>query len=62
MKRDREFTEARAVGECEWKKDANNGGVYFTSCNNAHEFSAGELDDNSYIYCPYCGKKIKEAK
>ena len=40
---------------CEWVKTD---GFYL------HRTSCGEKDtfDDSYKYCPYCGKKIKEVK
>ena len=39
---------------CEWKlTDTKKVMPYKTSCGNE------DLYDNSYIYCPYCGKKIK---
>ena len=39
---------------CEWKlTDAKKLMPYKTSCGNE------DLYDNSYKYCPYCGKKIK---
>ena len=39
---------------CEWKlTDTRKVMPYKTSCGN------DDLYDNSYKYCPYCGKKIK---
>lgn len=39
---------------CEWEVKCN---YYVTSCNNSTDIMC-QLKDN-YIYCPYCGKKIK---
>jgi hypothetical protein len=43
---------------CEWKDD---GECYLTGCGPAHYFAAGNVNENRYKFCPYCGKPIKEA-
>lgn len=35
---------------------------YTTSCHQGQVFIDGDVEDNRYIFCPYCGKKIKENK
>lgn len=36
--------------------------VYKTECNNEFGTNFGDYKKNGYIYCPYCGKEIKEHK
>jgi hypothetical protein len=33
--------------------------IYDTRCGNYHMFIEGNPIDNKYLFCPYCGKKIK---
>jgi len=33
-------------------------GIWETYCGNAHEFFADGPVENSYKYCPYCGRRI----
>lgn len=35
---------------------------YETSCDNGQCFIEGSVKENHYMFCPYCGKKIKENK
>lgn len=43
---------------CKWTEDEN--GAYDSECNNKFEFLGGSSpEENGFIYCPYCGKKIK---
>lgn len=47
---------------CDWEKYT---GVslrefWITSCNNTQHFTCGNLEDNDFKYCPYCGKLIIE--
>lgn len=44
---------------CEWIRDNDEFDVYDTKCRNRHVFFEGSPEDNEYVYCPYCGKKIK---
>ena len=45
---------------CRWKYD-NAYGYYDTACGNAVSFDAG-IKDNGFLYCPYCGKRLSDAK
>jgi hypothetical protein len=45
---------------CEWKEDPD--GFWDTSCGHAYSFEAGNPCEDSFDYCPYCGKKIKVEK
>lgn len=47
--------------ECEWKLEDEDVNLYATGCNEYHLLCEGTLEENKYRYCPYCGKKIKEA-
>ena len=49
----RKYEENKADDVCEWRMtDTKKLMPYKTSCGNE------DLYDNSYKYCPYCGKKI----
>lgn len=52
--------EKRAKKVCVWKW--NNDGFWATACGYAQEFSAGDIKENGYKFCPSCGKKIKEKR
>jgi len=41
---------------CEWVSDEN--GPWSTGCNNAFEFTVGGPNENSFKFCPYCGRAI----
>ena len=49
------------IGECEFKSEREPDGdeYYETSCGNALSMTEGNLSDNWYKHCPFCGKKIK---
>lgn len=46
---------------CEWRLIDYDANVYDTTCRNPHILLEGSPTDNSYEFCPYCGKKIKVA-
>ena len=48
------------TGICEWTEDED--GIWETDCGNMHVFLDSGPDENGYIYCPYCGKKVGEKK
>lgn len=31
---------------------------YITSCGHVFEFLDGDVDENDFVYCPFCGKGI----
>lgn len=35
-------------------------GFYETGCESSFIFEAGMIKDNGFVFCPYCGKEIKE--
>jgi rRNA maturation endonuclease Nob1 len=42
---------------CEWREDED--GIWDTGCGNRFEFNHGGPPENSFEFCPYCGKKLK---
>lgn len=49
------------MDKCKWTQDED--GIYDTDCNNRFEFIGGSTPkENSFEYCPYCGKPLKERK
>jgi DNA-directed RNA polymerase subunit RPC12/RpoP len=36
--------------------------LYNTGCDNTFEFHDGTIIENDFLYCPYCGRRIVEAK
>lgn len=51
--------------KCEWVEGVPgrfNSMLFETSCKNTNLLSFGDLSNNAYVYCPYCGKKIKERR
>ena len=49
---------------CEWINEDSFEfeGMYETSCGEAKYFSNGNIENNNYKFCPFCGKEIKEYK
>lgn len=49
---------------CVWVHQHNiiedGAGVHETSCGEMHSFIEGSIQENNYLFCPFCGKKIKE--
>ena len=50
------------INSCVWLRQEDPDGDEFmeTQCGKAFEFIEGDMQDNDYKFCPYCGKKIKE--
>ena len=42
-----------------WNEDIYGTGTHDTECGEAHSFIEGDILDNNYQYCPYCGKPIE---
>lgn len=53
---------AEKNGTCEWKQDRTILSEYSIECGGYHTFDDGNVYNNNYKYCPYCGKKIKETR
>ena len=59
---------AYATDECTSRDDAcvwNEGfdyGIYNTQCGEAFEFTDGGPKENEFRFCPYCGRRLQEAK
>lgn len=47
--------------ECKWKLEDEEVNLYVTGCKEYHLLDEGTPEENKYRYCPYCGKKIREA-
>lgn len=55
---------------CEWKYEDDynyyetfcDKTFYFTVSDKTFYFTEGNCKDNEFLFCPYCGKKIKETK
>ena len=46
---------------CEWKYDWSYD-FYDTECGQGQYFETGDVKENHYEFCPYCGLRIKEEK
>jgi rRNA maturation endonuclease Nob1 len=44
---------------CVWKEDEEYG-MWETGCKNAFEFIEGDIKENSFKFCPYCGSPIEQ--
>ena len=45
--------------KCKWELDTDDC-YYETDCGNAFTLLEGNLDENGFLYCPYCGKRTDE--
>ena len=43
---------------CIWEEGEDS--LWHTGCNNIHMFLDGSPTENTYKYCPYCGKTLEE--
>ena len=46
-----------ATKSCTWTEDAD--GNWHTGCHEIHVFISGTPQENGYVFCPYCGRKIE---
>lgn len=44
------------VETCTWTQDLL--GIWETSCDNMHEFTFDGVEENGYLWCPFCGGQI----
>lgn len=51
----------RRKQKCAWTLSDEFEPQYETTCGNAFEFNSDGPSENSFKYCPYCGKLITEA-
>jgi hypothetical protein len=52
----------KKVTKCAWtpmKPEYEMSGNYDTGCGNAQTFIDGDIAENGYRYCPYCGGEIE---
>lgn len=47
---------------CKWHRIDADYTIYDTDCGNAFEIIEGTPKDNDMLFCPYCGKKLKEVE
>jgi DNA-directed RNA polymerase subunit RPC12/RpoP len=48
--------------ECTWINNDDDPCYYETSCGEAFNFFTGEVKENGFKFCPYCGSKIDTIK
>ena len=46
---------------CEWTREIGTEDRYETECGNEYDYGTNEHENDMFKFCPYCGKKIKEA-
>jgi rRNA maturation endonuclease Nob1 len=44
---------------CIWKEDEEYG-MYETGCGNAFQTIEGDIEENNFKFCPYCGGSIRQ--
>jgi hypothetical protein len=59
MGKDKKVKPSKRV--CIWKYDEYDN-THETSCGEMYYFPDGDVKENHYKYCPFCGKKIKEVR
>ena len=52
---------ATAPATCTWKENEEYG-MYETGCGNAFQTIEGDIEENNFKFCPYCGGKIRGAQ
>ena len=45
---------------CKWKFESDEWSTWTTGCKSYFAFTEGNIKDNNFEYCPFCGHKIKE--
>ena len=45
---------------CKWNLAEKDKPYYETACGSTHQFNEGNIVDNDFEYCPYCGRRILE--
>ncbi len=43
---------------CKWSED--NDGVWSSECGDAWFFDSGDPQENSMVYCPFCGRHLTQ--
>ena len=50
----------KLVKKCQWKRwTPDDFNTWDTSCGEAHCFIEGDIAENKYKFCPYCGDEIE---
>lgn len=55
-------TDMTSKKHCVWGPYDEDNGTFDTQCGQTHYFPEGDIKDNHYVYCPYCGRRIDEVK
>lgn len=54
------------MNKCTWTinhiNDMYEGETWDTQCKQIFQFMEGDIQDNGFLFCPYCGNKILEDK
>jgi len=46
--------------QCSWvRDDSNDGDIWYTLCDRAFVFNADGPFENSFKFCPYCGRELR---
>jgi len=54
---------AETVDTCAWwPADEWDGSFFETTCRHAFEFTADGIQENDFVFCPFCGKRIEEPR
>ena len=48
------------IETCMWKEDSPEWNTWLTECGEVFEFSSDGPKENSFKFCPYCGKALRE--
>lgn len=56
----KEHTDAKPIEYCEWTPEENDSNWYESECGMSFVFEDGGPTYNTFIYCPKCGKLLKE--
>lgn len=43
---------------CFWIRDSDSG-AYDTECDQAFFFDSGDVQENNFAFCPFCGERIQ---
>ena len=60
LRQERRARDQRAALKCRWSEDGE-GSFWATGCGNAFEFNDGTPKQNSFAWCPYCGRSLEQS-
>ena len=53
-------SDADSLPSCEWIRDPDDDSFWTTGCGDMFVLNEGTPTENGFLYCPYCGKPLKE--